>query len=710
MGRQQQPAVLDDILSENAITVSCQGVVAEIQSTANSNRILLDEVVYGEEVTTAKKISSQVKSKYIIIYSSDITNLHIGNHINVYGKLSSFTVPTNLGQFDEQFYYKIQNIDYKMMAQKYEITDASINYIKDAMFQLRKKMCSVYELAATEDTKGSLQAMLLGEKGVLEEETKTLYQVGGISHVLAISGMHITLLGMAIYECLFRLRGVRLAVFGTIVFVVLYGILTNFSISTNRAVVMMAIMLLARVFGRTYDLITTVSLSALIILLKQPMQIYQSGFLLSFGAVVGVGVVYPYMEEMCTERTGKFMKSVLFFLAIQLVTLPILLNTYFQVPTYSILLNLLVLPFMSLVVICGLLGGVIGCVSLNLGGMVMAGAIYILKGVRVLCELIYRLPEFYIVTGKPSRPVCLCYILLVVVGLLFLSRKKKLGFGWLAAAMIIMLLPTPNPRLTITMLDVGQGDGLFVESPSGNTYLIDGGSSDVKEVGRYRILPFVKARGYGKIDFILMSHGDSDHTSGIIELLEATKSSEISIGCLVLPYTSYEDEAYDSIRNLAKECGVEVRYLEAGDSFEDGELLFTCLHPSYEYQAASENDYSMTLKLSYHDFTMLFTGDMEGGAEEAIMAEYQLEDVDVLKVAHHGSKYSTSREWLEHVTPAVALISAGKSNRYGHPHEELLERLEEKSITILKTMESGAVTIETDGGEVKISEFLSGKD
>lgn len=711
MNQQQKPGPLDEFLKDKEQMVTCEGQIAQIQATKNSNRIVLQEVTYGKEQSDSVGTVEGLKSKYLILYASDITELQIGNRVKVYGKLSLFLEPTNLGQFNERLYYKIQNIDYKLMVEEMTVVEQKPNWFQHGLYLLRQSLIQAMAKIASEDTRGSLQAMILGEKGMLDEETKSLYQVGGLSHILAISGLHISLLGMALYEVLLRIGGVKVAVLATIIFIIVYGILTNFSVSTNRAVVMMMIMLLARIFGKTYDLLSAVSLSAILILIKEPMQIYQSGFLLSYGAVIGVGVVNPYIQQVIRrehqrEAIAKLVESIGFFVSIQLATLPILLFSYYQIPTYAILLNLLILPFMSLVVILGLLGAVVGCVSLPVGMFVISGAVYILQVTRKACELVNQLPMAYVVTGKPSGWVIICYVILVCLGLVFLHKQIRMGVVWIALAVVLLMLPKKTTEVTITMLDVGQGDGIFIENVTGTTFLIDGGSSDVKQVGKYRLLPFVKARGHSRIDYILVSHGDIDHISGVIELLEATKERAITIGCLVMPYTELVEGAYTELVSLAREYGIPVAYLERGDRIQEGDLQIQCLHPYYEYDAKSENDASMVIGITYGQFSMLFTGDMEGEAENNLLQTDLLASYDVLKVAHHGSKYSSSSEWLATIQPKLAIISAGKKNRYGHPHEETLDRLTVAGCEMIQTNEMGAIEIVTDGKEIKVDTFL----
>ncbi|MEE1085596.1 MAG: ComEC/Rec2 family competence protein [Schaedlerella sp.] len=251
-------------------------------------------------------------------------------------------------------------------------------------------------------------------------------------------------------------------------------------------------------------------------------------------------------------------------------------------------------------------------------------------------------------------------------------------------------------ELKITMLDVGQGDGIHIRTPSGMQILIDGGSSDVSEVGKYRIEPYLESQGVTELDYVFISHGDLDHTSGIQEMLLNQKFG-IRIHTLILPSENVLDESLLEVGRFAEQYGTRVAAIGAGEKIIDGEMVITCIAPSESYEGAIGNASSMVLDLRYKGFDMLFTGDLENEGEDAVVKSGVLRDYDILKVGHHGSKNSTSEEFLEQVRPEVALISAGKENRYGHPSKETLERLKNIGCEVYSTQECGAIIINTDG-------------
>ena len=263
---------------------------------------------------------------------------------------------------------------------------------------------------------------------------------------------------------------------------------------------------------------------------------------------------------------------------------------------------------------------------------------------------------------------------------------------------------TSGEEVEATVLDVGQGDGIFIRGP-GVSCFIDGGSSDVSQAGTYRIEPFLLANAAEVLDYAFVTQGDEDHINGIRELLEG-QDLGIRIRTLVLPPEEYHEEKLTALAAAAKENGTRVVVMEAGEEIRSEGMRITCLGPESGSSAEPGNSASLVLGLSYGAFDMLLTGDVEGKGEESLIRSGRLKRYDVLKAAHHGSKDSGSEAFLEIVKPKVALISAGRDNRYGHPHQETLDRLGAAGCRVYSTQESGAVTVRTDGKRMWISHFL----
>ena len=306
-----------------------------------------------------------------------------------------------------------------------------------------------------------------------------------------------------------------------------------------------------------------------------------------------------------------------------------------------------------------------------------------------------------------------------------LIKKDALRYSFLLTALIAMLV-NPTRGLDITMIDVDQGDGIVV-SCEGKHILIDGGSTSKKNVGKYQIIPYLKYSGIGRLDAVVLTHEDLDHMSGILEVMDDMEKGGIRICKLILPEVAQESRGdnYRLLEQRAGELKIPVFYINTGESFHMGKAGFTCLNPEQNMKTEGANAYSTVLLMEYEGVTALFTGDMEKEGLENVnkllreerkreseaprdVGTFRLPDqLTILKVAHHGSMYTTDDEFLSLTKPRIALISCGRDNSYGHPHQELLKRLENTGAKVYRTDESGAITVHVDGKKLKLHTFLS---
>ena len=287
------------------------------------------------------------------------------------------------------------------------------------------------------------------------------------------------------------------------------------------------------------------------------------------------------------------------------------------------------------------------------------------------------------------------------------SGSKRISILLLLMFLSLFPVKTLSNQLTITMIDVGQGDGVFIQDPYGGTYLIDGGSSNVSAVGLYRMEPFLLSQGISKIDYVFLSHGDDDHFNGVIEMIENQRLG-IAIDTLVLPSSEPDGESVlTELAKVALENHIRVVTIEKGQQIVNGQLEIRCLGPASNLVSRDRNDYSMVLSLRYGSFSMLFTGDIEEAGERALFINEDLSHHTILKVSHHGSRTSSAQFFLEEVNPRIALISAGQNNRFNHPSSEVVERIESFGTEIYLTSEVGAITVKTDGNRVRVEPYLN---
>lgn len=624
----------------------------------------------------------------------------IGEEALVCGRFEAYRAASNPGEFDACRYYGILGISGKL--KNVDVLQTGTDYSRPAhlLYQfkmyLQKKIHSYYP----QKEAGIMTTMLLGDKTELDREIKDLYRTAGILHILSVSGLHVSLLGYGLYK---GLRGIgvpmRPAAAAGGIWIAAYGVMIGAGVSVFRAVFMFCLQMLAEWWGRTYDLLTALSVSAVFLILKNPLYLYHSGFWLSYTCVLAISLLYPCLKIPEGKGNGKVItvfNSILLSVSITIVTLPVFLWFYYEVSLWGILWNLLVIPLMSVV-----LGGGIFTLFLPEAIKEFAGIT-----ARLIClplalfERLCHITEWTglgtIIAGQPA----FWQIALFTAGLLcFLAVSGKLRYVQRMAVLLLLtviLFLRPRAGFKITFLDVGQGDGICVQNENGNVYLIDGGSSSKSNVGIYQILPYLKQQGIREIKAVFISHGDQDHINGIQELLKKQKSG-VAVRRLVLSGNGREDffDEYRELIKLCEETGTGVYTMQAGEKVTDGELTLTCLHPAGNFEG-EKNASSQVLYLSYGDITALFTGDVEGAGEsclEQALKETELKDITLLKVAHHGSRYSTSCQLLRQVNPKAAIISCGENNSYGHPHEELLERLKEQGCQIFQTQENGAITV-----------------
>ncbi len=654
-----------------------------------------------------------------------------GRRVQVRCRLAAMEEPGNPGQFDSKGYYRALGISYFAYGEDLKEASGSCDILRVSMRKLREWMAENLEQAAGGQEAGLFRAMVLGEKWAAEEETRNLYQNAGIGHLFAISGLHISLAGMGIYRMLRKgmKRSFAAAALGCAGASYCYYLMTGEGTSAGRAFLMLSVYGTGQVFGRQYDLSSGAAFAALLLLVRSPLLLFQSGFQLSFGSVLALGILYPGLQMVFQKEDrpfqtkeergvkkweGKLKMALLPGLAIQLATIPVQAASFYQIPVFGLLLNLLLLPLFPIIASSGIFGAFLGGLFPRVARTILLPARLLLRFYASACGWSLRLPGSVWRTGRPESWQLLLYGVLLAALLLFGKRGTKTGrTAWRRTVRIgiwivpFCLMPLSWRGLELVFLDVGQGDGCFVRIPHGPTFLIDGGSSSEKELGKYCLIPFLDSCAVDKVDYVMVSHGDEDHINGIRELME-----EKRVVNLILPEgQEKEQEALADMKNRAEQLGISVQYLKQGETFHAGEASFACLWPEYGIGDADSgldsNEASMVLWFSYRKFDVLFTGDLEGAGEEGVKrylerwGEREERKIDVLKAAHHGSQNGCSEELLREINPLYTVISCGRGNRYGHPAKETLQRLEAVRSRVFRTDKDGAVTVRSDGAYMK---------
>lgn len=728
-GEMQLPSFYERAKKERNLSLRLNGKIIEQRKTTSGISLILDDVfvfIDGKKEEIPKKV---------IVYGA-VCEYLMGQRVEVFGEFSLQKEPTNPGEFNSYIYYRAKGIYGAFFCKQVMRVYGRYHPVWELARRIRVNLDKIYKKLFKQEEAAIVAAILLGEKSELSEEIKSLYQDNGISHILAISGLHISFFGRNIYK---RLRKYRISFFSSAFFsasfLLFYGCIAGFSHSTFRAIIMLLITFLADVIGRSYDLVSAVYFSAILILIQRPFCLFDAGSLLSFGAVLGIGLIFPILQEICCNekeageqlRTKKkkasfgsrikksIKESLLVSISIQIVTIPILLRFYYELPTYGIFLNLIILPLLSFLLPFAVLAGVLGSISLSVGGIFAFIVSILLQIYKNLAKFCLKLPFSKWTVGNMTWTLIVLYIIGIASILFFLYNSRVYAgkvdiekeyneklriFSKIICCIYIVLLSfyvlsfmqEEHSQIKLVMLDVGQGDGILIKLSNGRTCMIDGGSSSRDKIGAYILLPALKYYGMGQLDYVFVSHEDSDHISGVIELLER----KYPIKNIILPYRekAEKEKNYMILLDLARENKANIIFWKKGDSMKMNHFSLSCLHPKTQNQEGEPNADSMVLSLQYYHFRALFTGDLADKGEDALVEELKNQEeasYTFLKVAHHGSKKSTFEPFLSLTKPKLSLISCSATNRYGHPGEETLERLEEIGSEILITKDVGAM-------------------
>lgn len=655
--------------------------------------------------------------------------------IDVTGNISRPETMERLGRFDLPFWR------------------ASLDELRSRLVASLKKLFPGEEGAL-------LKAMVLGMKDSLPKQVRENYIATGLAHLMAVSGLHIGFVAAASYFILWPMvffllsrlipdsaragHARKVTAVLCLVPVIFYMVVVGPKVSSLRAGIMVSALLIAVLCNRQSSLFNVFLTAGFFILLWKPESIINVGFQLSFLAVGGILLVFTQLSQINDDpvaRMGepswsqKLMRGTpplsdaqesvwqnlklgiekilivgtLVSVIVTMVTLPVLIYQFNRVSLAGVFLNILLVPLASLLIPAVLL--------MTLVGTVFSVTLLAWPALKI-AQLFLWLPEVFatfssIYVPTPPSSWLVFYFSALFSGLWILkawAQHKEVG-GLLKNYFIVSALSTlvlfywprvfqfPGNTLTITVLDVGQGESLLIELPNGKTLVMDGGGfyKNRLDVGRRVVAPYLWSRGIRKIDYMVATHSDNDHIRGLYSLLDLfpvkyfLTMGETSIG-----------RRLQSLQKKAKEKGSEFIPLKLNEPVTIGEVRLIPLHPGPDQPSISNrrvvNDLSLVLRLEYKDFSMLFTGDISDKIEKTLTAK----PADILKGPHHGSRFSNSQDFINAVHPSTVIFSSGYLNRMHHPHPETLERYSQSGVDIWRTDLNGAVQIITDGNHYEI--------
>ena len=648
------------------------------------------------------------------------------------GVVDTFDVARNDGNFNTKAYYNSLGLTCRVAGENAEVLKCSKLISNDLFYKINKAILALYNQVLPGEEAGFLASVTIGNKSELQGELKELFNQVGVAHVLAVSGLHVGFVCMGLYGLL-RKKGISFVNSGIAagVVAVLYCVFTGGSVSGIRAVGMFLIYIIAQILGEVYDMLTAVFVMADLLLISNPLYIINSSFIFSFSAVlIIVFVARPlaegykcycksYMEKKIPilgqqagfeKSTGrklieKLTGGFIFSFAITVGMLPITTIFFYQTPMYSIFLNLFILPIMPVLLGLGLIGGFCGLVIYPVGYFLLKICHFIIFFYEFMADLCNRLPGGLRITGYHGVIIIFIYYGLIW-GFLWIFQHKKLIIQIVALGMLSLIILIPQKeKFEVDILDVGQGDGIYISSGDDVSFFIDGGSTSESELVKYRLLPFLKYKGKSYIDFWFLSHMDLDHVSGVLELL----GDGYEIRNIVLSSQIPQGDTLDKLLSLCRLNGTNVIYMNTGDVLGTKHLKFTCVFPGNDYMSDDVNDLSLSLLMEYDrdvdgeiDYSGFFGGDIAMEQELLIAQSGSVGHVDLLKVSHHGSRFSSDSMFLETLSPDIAVVSCAKKNRYGHPADEAVKRLNEGTGRVYYTMNSGRIRLT----ENTVEEFI----
>lgn len=659
----------------------------------------------------------------LLIVSSIDNKIYIGDTVNVKGVIKNFDKKRNFGNLDMQDYYKSINVISSIKADIIIKKNENSNYVYKKISKLREKFNDNLELIFDSEKASLLKAMLVGEDASITQDYKDLYKTAGLSHLIAISGLHLMFIAMFLYAILKRFLSLYVSMFFVSSILMMFSFFVGNSISVKRALYMFILKIIADFLGRHVDAITTIMLVSLVLIIENPFIITNASFLLSVASIIGVMVIYNILYEKI-----KSFKTLLMSFSIVLSTNPIIGYFFYEISLYASITNLAVLPFASIVIMFGYISIILSFINYELG-LFLAGIVNVLlEFFEFICRLTDGLFNSIIITGKINLIELFFYYLAVVVliKILINANKKHLKMILLSLFVLCIIINFRNSifisidsfktkELEITMLDVGQGESIHISTPKSKNIFIDAGSTNIKDVAKKRVIPYLKAKGITRIDYFFISHFDLDHMSGILEILQ--DDSRIIIKNILI-YNDYDitDKDYILLQKKVQENkNTKIIYIDDNFYYKEENLSINCIYPTNTDEekklVLDENDSSLVLTLKYNDFTALFPGDIGKTTEEYLVENNYLDkyfnnNYTLVKSSHHGSKNSNSSLYLEYIKPKIAIVSAGVDNVYNHPHQDTINTYNNLKIKHYNTANNGAVSIMTDGLSYKVETFF----
>ncbi len=681
--------------------------------------------------TIENKEIKHSKNTKLITYTN--TKLNIGDIVRISGNFKKADVSRNYKGFNYRNYLKSKKIYGIVDLEKVEIIDKKIDF--DAVLgnisnHLNLKIKSLY---GDNEYSNFLNSILLGKTDDLDENIIENFRDVNISHILAISGLHISYIVIGLKFVLNKIiKNVKMQNILLVLMLFFFCALTGFSVSCMRASIMNSLILISFNLNKKNNFYKSFFISFIILILLNPFNIYNVGMWLSFLSTLSIVLFYKLLYRIFEKYLKKvkhrdmylkILKVVLISVSAQILIFPISIYEFNLISLSFIISNFLVSFIIGPILILGYITLFLSYIKNPFNKFLIYIEKILIDIILKISEVLSKIPfsKFYVKTPYFISIVGF-YIFVFVIILLFKKRKysilkmilsikyfkkvvRKYYQRYIKIIIIIIIILIMIFKINIIkindlelhFIDVGQGDSTLIITPGKKNILIDGGegNSDKYDYGKNVLLPYLLDRRITKIDYLIISHADSDHIGGTFAILENLKVENILLGI-----QSESSKQLEDLLNIAQNKKIKINVLNAGDKLKiEKDIFIDVLWPSKNkiISENSLNNNSLVFKFNFKSVSALFTGDIEETAENEILKYYANNlnclEADILKVAHHGSKTSSTEEFLKATNSQIALIGVGKNNNFGHPNDEVLERLENFKIKIFRTDEMGEIII-----------------
>jgi len=659
----------------------------------------------------------------ILAHLKDIKSVEGGDIVNIRGDLFRPSESRNPGEFDYRRYLNIHGITGIVYADEISVIKKSKWYDLNRLFYLvNHKIIKVIDSGLSTDNSPVLKALILGQRGELTDELKNDFVNAGVIHVLAVSGLHVGYITIIILIILgfFRFPD-RVKTVSAIFILCFYAGMVGFKPSVVRAVIMASLLLIARSWEFPFSLYNIIFSSALIQSLINPLQIFDIGYQLSYIAVISILYFYKKLDYCIPQRIKEIVKEhrainyiyQLFLVSLSALigTLPIVSYNFHRIPIISMVSNLIVVPLVGLIVMVGLAQVLLGLVY-NFFNVIYGEVTdvlitilkFIIKKFGGMSFSYISIPGFGLIT------FLLFYIFIIIAFNIEKRTMRKVGI-----LLVLLLLNIQiwagifrSPVINVTFLDVGQGDAIFIRFPSGKNMLVDSGPKRYNfDSGKRIIAPFLNYKGVKKINYFVLTHPHSDHIGGAEYIIK-----NFTVDTLILSNISRVWKYYTKFCNLVDSLNIAIKEVNTGDILiPDRFTIVYVLWPIKNLQnISSVNNNSVVLRISNKDMDILLPGDIEKKAEDSIVLFEEFVRSEILKVPHHGSKTSSSEEFLLAVYPDVAVISVGANNLFGHPHQAVINKFKNLGVKIFRTDNDCAVLLKLYDSYYSVKSYKKGRE